>query len=184
MKRVDLKEFADNIDYYIGLESNFYISYDNKETYVLIGENVDINIDYCLKNNIKIINIKHKGGSVILTESAVGFAHIGYDFDNKISSNLISAFVKFLKDKNLDAIYDGNDVLVNGYKTSSCGKVIIKNKTYFVFQVSLDNDINLIKSICTKPMIKTPKGLSEFGITKEEIIKFFEEFAKENFYKL
>lgn len=177
MKRVDLKEFADNIDYYLSLEENYYISYDNTEDYVLVGEEQDIDLDYCLQNDIDIINIKHKGGSVILAKSAVGFAHIGYDFNNEYSGALISSFITFLQNRNLDVKYDGNDILVNGYKVSSSGKVTVKDKTYFVFQVSLENDLALIKRICIKPMYKVPKGLREFGITQEEVINFFQEFV-------
>lgn len=174
MIKVELGEFANNIKYYLQLKNECLLSHNNK-TYVLVGKYQDVNFDFCKENSIEIINIQHNGGSVVLTESAIGFAHIGNDFDNKISNMIISDFVNFLRSKRLDAIYDGNDILVEGYKTSSSAKTIINNKTYFVFQVSLNNDVELIKNICTKPMNKIPKSLSDFGVTREEVISFFEE---------
>jgi hypothetical protein len=34
----------------------------------------------------------------------------------------------------------------------------------------------LIKELCTKPMEKTPGGLSVYGITTGEVIKWLQEF--------
>lgn len=36
-----------------------------------------------------------------------------------------------------------------------------------------------IKANCKKPMVKVPKGLSEFGITTEEVEQMFLAFCKE-----
>ena len=35
-----------------------------------------------------------------------------------------------------------------------------------------------IKAICKKPMKKVPKGLSEYGITTEEVEQMFLDFAR------
>lgn len=40
-------------------------------------------------------------------------------------------------------------------------------------------DLEDIKKICKKPMKKVPKGLSEYGITTEEVEQMFLEFCKE-----
>ena len=37
-----------------------------------------------------------------------------------------------------------------------------------------------IKKICTKPMVKVPKGLSEYGITTEEVKEWFLDFCKKD----
>lgn len=176
MIEIELSEFAKNVDYYLNKENEFFLSYNDK-MYVLVGENNDVNLDYCVKNNIEVINIKHRGGTLVLTENAIGFAHIGKDIDNDFSNSLIDNFVLFLRNKGLDARFNGNDVLVSGYKVASVGKIPYKNKTYFTFQISIDNDPELIKNICLKPMVKIPKGLSEFGISTAEIIEFIKYFV-------
>ena len=39
---------------------------------------------------------------------------------------------------------------------------------YSAIQISVNCDIDLIKSICTKPMKKQPDGLANYGISTED----------------
>ena len=41
-------------------------------------------------------------------------------------------------------------------------------------------DLEAIKNACKKPMVKVPKALSEYGITTEEMVKFCEDYWKNN----
>lgn len=173
---VELYDFSNRRDYYFGLGDNCFLSHNNK-TYVLIGEDKDVNFDYCKENDIQVIDIGHRGGTLVLTDSAIGFAHIGKDFGNRFSNLIVANLVVFLNSKGLNAKFDGNDILVDGYKVSSMGKAIVKDKTYFTLQISMHNDIDLIRKICLKPMIKPPKGLSDFGLDREEIVNFIKLFV-------
>lgn len=57
----------------------------------------------------------------------------------------------------------------------------LKN-VYNTYQISINQDIEAIKHICKKEMIKIPKALSDFGITAEEIVNFCEDYW-DNFIK-
>ena len=46
----------------------------------------------------------------------------------------------------------------------------INGVVYTAIHISIGMDLDLIKAICTKPMVKTPKGLQDYGITQDEII--------------
>lgn len=173
MINVELGDFAKNINYYFSLGENYFISH-NKKTYVLVGEQNDVDREFCQKNDIEIIDIKHRGGTIVLDKTAIGFAHIGRDIDNVFSNKMMFDFVVFLIEKGLDAVLCDNDILIDGYKVASAGKTSFGNETYFTFQFSLKNDRELIEQICTKPMVKVPKGLSDFGLTREDILSFIE----------
>lgn len=88
----------------------------------------------------------------------------------------ISAFCDFLKDKGLNAVIDNNDILIDGYKVSSGTEGEIKGWRYFGYQISVNQDIDLISTVCKKEMVKPPKGLSEFGVTTEQVVDFCNNF--------
>ena len=86
---------------------------------------------------------------------------------------------EYLQTRGLNVVLDNNDVLVDGYKTASCaGKALEPDFRwiYTCFQISINQDLEAIKNICKKPMVKVPKGLGEYGITTEEMLKWCEDW--------
>ena len=71
---------------------------------------------------------------------------------------------------------DNNDVLVDGYKVASGCETIHNGFNYMGYQISLYQDLETIKNVCNKPMVKIPKALSEYGITTDEMVDFIEEY--------
>ena len=52
--------------------------------------------------------------------------------------------------------------------------------TYELVQISINQDLEVIKNVCLKPMVKVPKGLGEYGVTTEEIIDWVEDWFAKN----
>ena len=44
--------------------------------------------------------------------------------------------------------------------------------------IGINTNLDHIKAICRKPMKKVPKGLSEYGITTEEVEQWFLDFCE------
>ena len=44
--------------------------------------------------------------------------------------------------------------------------------------ISMNVNLDHIKAICRKPMKKVPKGLSDYGITSEEVEEMFLDFCE------
>lgn len=86
-------------------------------------------------------------------------------------------FVAWLKDKGLNAVYEDNDILVDGYKV--CGTCITRygRIDYTAAAIGINTNLDHIKAICRKPMNKVPKGLSDYGITTEEVEQMFLDFC-------
>lgn len=182
MIEVELSNFAHNLDYYLNSGEQDFITH-NRHDYVVLGENglESIDVDFCNQNGIAIIDVKHRGGSVLLTKSAMGYAKMSNDLDNRFSDGLQNAVVDFLKNKGLNATRTDNDILVDGiYKVASAGKKPLNDKTYFTMQFSFENDAELIDKIFKKPMVKIPKGLNDYGITKQEIKEMLINYIEEN----
>lgn len=95
-----------------------------------------------------------------------------------LSDRFAKALCEYLKNKGLDSVRcDNNDVLVDDYKVASGAETVLPNGlNYMGFQISISQDLEAIRKICKKPMLKVPKALSEYGITTEEIVKLCEDY--------
>lgn len=102
-----------------------------------------------------------------------------YEPDNGWRDKFVAYFVDWLRAKGLNAEYVKNDVLVDGYKV--CGMCVTRygRIDYTGGIISMNVNLDHIKAICKKPMEKVPKGLSEYGITTEEVEAMFIAFCKE-----
>jgi lipoate-protein ligase A len=83
------------------------------------------------------------------------------------------------KQRGLNAFFDGNDILIDGYKISGLSATPYGALQYSTIHIGINTNLEDIKTICTKPMIKIPKGLSEYNITTEEIEQIFLEFCNQ-----
>lgn len=65
------------------------------------------------------------------------------------------------------ALLQGNTYKCGSYSSRRYGDIL-----YSAFHVSINCNLELIKNICNKPMVKIPKGLNDFAITQEDVIGF------------
>lgn len=163
--------------------TNFYVL-PFPETVVLKGRNGTPNYEYIKEHNMKVFELQTAGGNIVLHKGDVGIAIVGeYQYVHDRANEFLNNFKLFLESKGLVVSKDNNDVLANGYKVCSFSANYIKQYdwTFFTFGFSINVDLNLIKNICNKPMVKIPKGLSEFGITQEQVLVWLENWLSENF---
>ena len=73
------------------------------------------------------------------------------------------------------------DFIVDGkYKVASCSSINAgDNFIYTGFHFSVNVNLEHIKNICQKPMVKIPKGLSDYGVTSNQIVEFLSSLLKE-----
>ena len=179
------------IDFFNNYEDNFLKSQDNetaiaiiKNTEVIYNNNSDCNIEYCDKHNIKYYKgkIDTIGTGVVTAGSLV--LTVKRKMDNggeNLSDKFSKALSQYLIKKKLPSVrQDNNDILVNNGKVASGGEIIVNGFNYMGYQISINQDIEAITNICTKPMIKVPKALSDYGITTDEIKKFCIEYWTKN----
>lgn len=147
--------------------------YGVADDYVVLKGNNVINDEYCKEHNLSVYNSKNMGGAIIIGAGDVEFDIFRYDGweDGEYYSSKI---LLFLKTKINNISIENNDFLIDGkYKVGSFSSVNLGDGfIYTGFHFSLNVNLEYIKNICTKPMNKIPKGLSEFGITTDEIKEF------------
>lgn len=146
---------------------------DNTE--VVYGAENSCNIEWCQENNIPYIHQDKLflGGCIVGVQGNI-FLDLKDHVDGECLSDRFSkALCVFLISKGLNSVrQDNNDVLVNDYKVASGCESNINGWQYMGYQISINQDLDIINGACNKEMIKVPKGLSEFGITTEDIVNF------------
>ena len=148
-----------------------------QNTEVVYGANGSCNTEWPDENNISYVHqSKLQGGGCIVGVAGNIFVDVKSKLpDNGIclSDNFSKALCEYLKSKGLDSVrQDNNDVLVEGYKVASGCETTVDDNQYMGYQISINQDIETIRHACNKEMIKVPKGLSEYGITTEDIKDF------------
>lgn len=144
---------------------------DYTENQVNYGFDAKPNFEYCKQHNIPCVDIGRRGGAFVVNKGDVGLGAVMKGFTNEVGELISSNFLQYLKDKGLDATYGNNDILINGYKVYGWASHYYKDydAMFITCHFTMSVNIDLIKAICTKPMNKVPKGLSEYGITQQEI---------------
>lgn len=145
----------------------------------LVHKKMQVDECTCAELGYEIYEGLYNGGSLVANKGDLVFAHF-YSLNNGWRERYAEYFVNWLKARGLNAEYVGNDVLVDGYKV--CGTCITRYGCidYTTIFISINANLNHIKAICKKHMNKVPKGLSEYGITTEEIEKMFLEFCEQD----
>lgn len=137
---------------------------------VHVGVNVDINEQYCKDNNIPVFRVERTGGTIVSNPGDFDFVIV--EKEKKYTRpQILTKLLTLLVSKNQSVVFENNDLLVDGYKVASYSYRDVPGGIYTAIHISMSVNMNLIKNICNKEMIKVPKGLNDFGINSEDIDK-------------
>ena len=133
----------------------------------------------CKEIGYEIVESYNNGGTILANKGDIIFSHLDAP-ENGWLFRFADYFVGWLKGKGLNAERVKNDILADGYKV--CGLCITRYGRIDFSSAILGINTNLdhIKAICKKPMQKVPKGLSEYGVTTEEVEQMFLDFCAQD----
>lgn len=174
--KVESQDAVDTINHFIENQEHgiAYCVHDKKS--VFVSKSSEIDRDACVKLGYKVLETQHNGGAVVVNEGDMSVIIFG-ETNNDYMQNLASYLIGRYKAKGLNSNFDGNDVLIDGYKTSGLSATDYGNIQYSTIHIGINTNLDHIKAICRKPMKKVPKGLSEYGVTSEEIEQMFLDFC-------
>ena len=131
----------------------------------------------CEEMGYDLVESYNNAGTIVSNKGDILVGHTNAP-DNGWYNRFISHFIEWLRNKGLDAEFADNDILVDGHKV--CGMCVTRygRIDYTGGIISMNVNLDHIKAICRKPMKKVPKGLSEYGITTEEVEEMFLNFCK------
>lgn len=130
------------------------------------------NKEFIEANNIEYIYFDTGGGCIVFFPDDLTFAHFSTDCNDNFYDVITEKLKNYLISKGLNASRDTNDILVDGYKVFSTARHNYNQRVLCTaIHVSINCDAELVNKICLKPMHKKPRGLSEYGITSNEILE-------------
>lgn len=115
-----------------------------------------------------VIPTYHHGGTLVFFEDQIIYAV----FDTEMPALKHKKIIEYLRGKGINATSSRNDVLCDGYKVSGemCRKLDDIGYWYYALYISINMDANLVNKVSKKPMRKPPRGLSHYGITRQEML--------------
>ena len=143
----------------------------------IVHRTYQVDTDECEDLGYEVVESYNNGGTIISNAGDVLIGHFA-ELDNGWRDRFATYFLGWLKAKGLNADYVSNDIVVDGYKV--CGLCITRygRIDYTGGIIGINTNLDHIKAICKKPMVKVPKGLSEYGITTEEVEQMFLAFCE------
>lgn len=115
-----------------------------------------------------VVPTYHLGGTLVFFEDQIVYAV----FDTEIPSFNYKKILDFLRKRGIDAYRDGNDIMCDGYKVG--GEMRYKMPEigywYYALYLSINMDADLVNKASSKTMIKPPRGLSYYGITRQDVL--------------
>ena len=176
-------EFVKNEDEFLNSSDNETALITLKQTEVCYGADDSCNVEYCKENNIPYIHqSKLQGGGCIVGVEGNIFIDVKRKLEDRCLSDKFSyVLADYFKEIGLSAVRtDNNDVLINDFKVASGCETTKNGWQYMGYQISINQDLELIRNVCNKEMVKIPKGLSEFGITTNDMVKFCKDYWSEH----
>lgn len=146
---------------------------------VFVHKERQVNEETCKSLGYEICEAYYNGGTIVGNKGDIAFAYFDRS-ENGWMNRFVEHFVGWLKEKGLNAVYESNDVLVDGYKVCGVCTTRYGRIDYTAGFISVNANLDHIKQICKKPMVKVPKGLSEYGISTEEVEEMFLEFCRKD----
>lgn len=179
INKVTQKEWLNEATKYIkgGLHKIAYVVVDHPVAIVHRKSQVDEAL--CEELGYEIVESYNNAGTIVSNAGDVLIGHF-YRPENGWYGRFITYFIDWLKAKGLNAEFVSNDIVVDGHKV--CGMCVTRygRIDYTGGIISMNVSLDHIKAICKKPMVKVPRGLSEYGITTEEVEEMFLAFCKQD----
>lgn len=172
-------EWLKRVEYYIA-SGTHCIAYGIQDSHVVLTHRkTQVDEDLCAEMGYTVYEAFNNGGTILTEPGDVEVGH-WYAPDNGWRDRFVAYFVNWLKAKGLNAIYEDNDVLVDGFKV--CGTCITRygRIDYTGAHIGVNTNLDHIKAICKKPIKKVPRGLSHYGITTEEVERMFLDFCEQD----
>ena len=170
--KVTQREWLKEATRYIqgGLHRTAYLILDTPVVGVYRKSQVDEQV--CNDLGYEVVETYNNASTVVHNKGDILFGHF-CPINNGWYDRFVAYFVNWLKAKGLNAEFTNNDILVDGYKI--CGMAITRygRIDYTAGFIDINTNVEHIKQICKKPMVKVPRGLSHYGITTEEVEQMF-----------
>lgn len=156
-----------------GQEFFCYVPIDEKLVLNCIGS--DAKIDEAIERGYRIQNVPMQGGGIVMSNGDIAFGFMTTKIRENYREIVLGHIANKLKEKGLNAECNSNDVTVDGYKVIGYAQSELRPYLCVAIAVSMNANIEDIRAICTKEMKKIPGSLTDYNITRADMIDLFKE---------
>ena len=146
----------------------------NDEVCVWTGAIQSFDLEECERRGIAVAYGEYIGGSIVCMPGDLSVMRIHWGTDDWIVEFGRRVY-DWLAGLGLDVVRSDNDLLADGKKIFSWARATTKEgwcQSVAHFSIG-PMDLELVKAICTKEMVKMPGALSDYGITAEDALLEF-----------
>lgn len=115
------------------------------------------------------VETNHNGGPIVGFPDSVCLVAFYHEGDKPTWRDDL---YEFLVSKGLNAKKTSNDITVDGFKVSGYSSQYIgkEDLVYATFFAAFNVNLEDINAVCKKKIVKVPKGLDEYGISRQEVL--------------
>ncbi|MBE6993399.1 MAG: hypothetical protein E7423_01965 [Ruminococcaceae bacterium] len=139
--------------------------------FVETGGLATLDRDACARLNIPVAEAEYLGGSIVVMPGDLDLCRVTWGTVDW-APEMMDRVEAWLRARGIAVTRDRNDLLADGKKVASWARATSYDgwcMSVMHFSVG-PMDLELVRSICTKEMMKTPGSLGEYGITAEDIL--------------
>lgn len=120
-----------------------------------------------LPEGCELVNTMHEGGTICVFRDGITL----FTVDDS-EPDWLEKLVQMLHGRGVDATRGRNDLLVEGRKAAGYTSFVLGQSGLRLngIHISINMDVDLVRRVCSKPMYKIPAGLSEYGITRQDVM--------------
>ena len=155
-------------------EEGIIVNY-TKKIWCVCGNGNDFREDVCREKGIEVFYAHHPGGTTIVFPGDLSVMEIRAGPSN-FADDAFRAIYEALREQGIPVQLSGNDMIMLRRNSSEIVKVGSRGSNWIkdgwmesTVHISVNVDVPLIRAICTKPMVKIPGALGEYGVTAEKL---------------
>ena len=147
------------------------IIYVSEGPSVLTGAFNTLDRDACKRFGLQIGEAPYHGGTIVNMPGDLSLCITTWG-NSEIAREIVDATVEWLEGLGVKVSRNNNDVLADEKKVISWARTMtISGWCQSVVHFSVGKmNLDLVKEICTKRMVKIPGSLSDYGITADDIL--------------
>ena len=138
---------------------------------VWTGRGITMDRLECKRRGLPIGQGEYLGGTIVCMPGDLSICIATWG-NSEAAPRIVDRVSSWLEDRGIGITYSENDILVEDKKVISWARATtLAGWCQSVVHFSVGPmDLELVKSICTKPMKKEPGSLGNYGITAEDIL--------------
>jgi len=143
-----------------------------EEPCVWTGQIPTLDEQECIRRGLTVCRGRYLGGSIVNMPGDLSLCLTTWG-DSEQAPQWVDKLAAYLDRRGIAVTRDDNDVLADGKKVLSWARATtIDGWQQSVVHCSVGRmDLELVEAVCTKPMVKVPGSLVEYGITADELLR-------------